>query len=697
MHEGVTGLVDTATNEAVVLSMNNDGVVEGRTATSNDLVFTVSVNGNGTVTLDQLRAVVHSPNTGADQPISLNAADLIQLTATITDKDGDSASAHLDLGQALNFKDDGPSINATTAADTLTVDETTLGNDASANFADNFNLNYGADGAGNVAYSLGIKAGTTGLVDSATNQAVVLSLNNGVVEGKTTGGALVFTVSVDASGNVTLDQLRAVIHSPNTGPDQTTSLNTADLIRLTATITDKDGDSSSASIDIGQALNFKDDGPSINASAAADSLTVDETTLGNDASANFADNFNLNYGADGAGNVAYSLGIKAGTTGLVDSATNQAVVLSLNNGVVEGKTTGGALVFTVSVDASGNVTLDQLRAVIHSPNTGPDQTTSLNAADLIRLTATITDKDGDSSSASIDIGQALNFKDDGPTINASAATDSLTVDETTLGNDASANFADNFNLNYGADGAGNVAYSLGIKAGTTGLVDSATNQAVVLSLNNGVVEGKTTGGALVFTVSVDASGNVTLDQLRAVIHSPNTGPDQTTSLNTADLIRLTATITDKDGDSSSASIDIGQALNFKDDGPTINASAATDSLTVDETTLGNDASANFADNFNLNYGADGAGNVAYSLGIKAGTTGLVDSATNQAVVLSLNNGVVEGKTTGGALVFKVSVDASGNVTLDQLRAVIHSPNTGPDQTTSLNARGFNPIDSHHYR
>ncbi|WP_147292341.1 DUF5801 repeats-in-toxin domain-containing protein [Legionella hackeliae] len=198
-----------------------------------------------------------------------------------------------------------------------------------------------------------------------------------------------------------------------------------------------------------------------------------------------ADNFNLNYGADGAGNVAYSLGIKAGTTGLVDSATNQAVVLSLNNGVVEGKTTGGALVFTVSVDASGNVTLDQLRAVIHSPNTGPDQTTSLNAADLIRLTATITDKDGDSSSASIDIGQALNFKDDGPTINASAAADTLTVDETTLANNASANFADNFNLNYGADGAGNVSYSLGIKAGTTGLVDSATNQAVVLSLNNG--------------------------------------------------------------------------------------------------------------------------------------------------------------------------------------------------------------------
>ena len=60
-----SGLTDTATGQAVNLSLNGN-VVEGRTAGSNLLVFTVSVNtANGDVTLDQKRAVVH-PNT--DQP-----------------------------------------------------------------------------------------------------------------------------------------------------------------------------------------------------------------------------------------------------------------------------------------------------------------------------------------------------------------------------------------------------------------------------------------------------------------------------------------------------------------------------------------------------------------------------------------------------------------------------------------------------
>ncbi|TKW79513.1 MAG: tandem-95 repeat protein, partial [Bradyrhizobium icense] len=52
---------------------------------------------------------------------------------------------------------------------------------------------------------------------------------------------------------------------------------------------------------------------------------------------------------------------------------------------------------------------------VHSPNTGPDQSTSLSAANLITLTATITDKDGDSASAVQNIGTSLVFKDDAPT------------------------------------------------------------------------------------------------------------------------------------------------------------------------------------------------------------------------------------------------------------------------------------------
>ena len=92
-----TGIVDTATGEAVVLTVNGSGVVEGKTALTGQLVFTVSVNSAGTVTLDQVRAIVH-PTTNPDEGKTLNAANLVTLTATIADKDGDTDSATIDIG-----------------------------------------------------------------------------------------------------------------------------------------------------------------------------------------------------------------------------------------------------------------------------------------------------------------------------------------------------------------------------------------------------------------------------------------------------------------------------------------------------------------------------------------------------------------------------------------------------------------------
>ncbi|MCF6127998.1 DUF5801 repeats-in-toxin domain-containing protein, partial [Mesorhizobium ciceri] len=80
--------------------------------------------------------------------------------------------------------------------------------------------------------------------------------------------------------------------------------------------------------------------------------------------------------------------------GLVDTASGQAVVLSLEAGQVVGRAgIGGAIVFTVTTDASGNVTLDQQRAVVH-PTANPNEPVSLNADN---------------------IGQNLTFLDDGPT------------------------------------------------------------------------------------------------------------------------------------------------------------------------------------------------------------------------------------------------------------------------------------------
>ncbi|WP_223474968.1 DUF5801 repeats-in-toxin domain-containing protein [Pseudomonas sp. A-RE-7] len=413
---GASGLTDTATGEVVNLSLNGT-TVEGRTASTNLLVFTVSVATNGDVTLDQIRAVVHPNTTNPDDAKSLTSDTLVTLTATKTDRDGDSVQATLNIGQNLVFEDDGPSISTTGTEPALTVDETLLGTNATQNFAANFNSSFGADGAGTLTYALSAVTGASGLTDTATGEVVNLSLNGAVVEGRTAStNLLVFTVSVATNGDVTLDQIRAVVHPNTSNPDDAKSLTSDNLVTLTATKTDKDGDSVQATLNIGQNLVFEDDGPSISTTGTEPTLTVDETLLGTNATQNFAANFTSAYGADGAGTLTYALGVVTGASGLTDTATGEAVNLSLNGTTVEGRTAStNLLVFTVSVAANGDVTLDQIRALVHPDATNPDDAKSLTD-NLVTLIATKTDKDGDSASATLNIGQNLVFEDDGPSV-----------------------------------------------------------------------------------------------------------------------------------------------------------------------------------------------------------------------------------------------------------------------------------------
>ncbi|WP_256576767.1 DUF5801 repeats-in-toxin domain-containing protein [Pseudomonas sp. B13(2017)] len=685
---GASGLTDTATGEAVNLSLNGT-VVEGRTATTNLLVFTVSVASNGSVTLDQLRAIVHPDTNNPDDSKTLTSDNLVTLTATKTDKDGDSAQATLNIGQNLVFKDDGPSISTTGTEPVLTVDETDLTTNATQSFAANFTSAFGADGAGTLTYALGVVAGASGLTDTATGEAVNLSLNGTVVEGRTaTTNLLVFTVSVASNGEVTLDQLRAIVHPDTNNPDDSKTLTADNLVTLTATKTDKDGDSAQATLNIGQNLVFKDDGPSISTTGTEPVLTVDETDLTTDATQSFAANFTSAFGADGAGTLTYALGVVAGASGLTDTATGSAVNLSLNGTIVEGRSAvGNHLVFTVSVASNGEVTLDQLRAVVHPDTNNPDDSKTLTADNLVTLTATKTDGDGDSAQATLNIGQNLVFKDDGPSISTTGTEPVLTVDETDLTTDATQSLAANFTSAFGADGAGTLTYALGVVVGASGLTDTATGSAVNLSLNGTVVEGRSAvGNHLVFTVSVASNGSVTLDQLRAIVHPDTNNPDDSKTLTADNLVTLTATKTDKDGDSAQATLNIGQNLVFKDDGPSISTTGTEPVLTVDETFLATDATQSFASNFTSAFGADDAGTLTYALGVVAGASGLTDTATGSAVNLSLNGTVVEGRSAvGNHLVFTVSVASNGSVTLDQLRAIVHPDASNPDDSKTLTA------------
>ncbi|MCX5941192.1 MAG: DUF5801 domain-containing protein [Cyanobium sp. LacPavin_0818_WC50_MAG_67_9] len=343
-------------------------------------------------------------------------------------------------------------------------------------------------------------------------------------------------------------------------------------------------------------------------------LIVDETGLGTDATENFSDNFSSAFGSDAAGSVTYALTTTGGASGLVDTATGQAVNLSLSGGVVEGRTaTSNDLVFTVSVNSTtGLVTLDQIRAVVH-PTSDPNEPMSLSADHLVRLTATITDRDGDTQSATLDIGSNLLFLDDGPSISTTATLEPvLTVDETVLGTNATVNFSGNFSSAFGSDGAGSVTYALTTAGGASGLVDTATGQVVNLYLIGGQIVGSTStteggvnAGTTNFTVTVDGLGNVTLDQSQAVTHPNPANPDDSVSL-VDGLIGLKATITDRDGDTANVTLNIGGNLVFKDDGPTITASSTVlPVLTVDESDFATNPTQSFAANFTTAFGADG--------------------------------------------------------------------------------------------
>ncbi|MEA1620089.1 DUF5801 repeats-in-toxin domain-containing protein, partial [Erythrobacter sp. T5W1-R] len=701
---GPSGLVDTATGQNVILSLTAGGVVEGRTAVSGALVFTVTVAADGTVTLDQQRAVRHADANNPNDPLTLSAAKLITLTATARDFDGDTASASLNIAQRLVFKDDAPSIDvvagpeagvvlttrdANTDGDPTDTDTAT----STAAFGGVFSLTFaaGADGAATpvLSYALSVTDAVSGLTSGGA--AINLYLIDGRVVGSTAAtqggvnaGNTVFDLSVSSTGAVTLNQYQQIDHAvegTTTAPfdDQLVVLANG-KIALTArsTITDGDGDTAtdSATVDLGGNVRFADDGPTVTTTGTGPALVVDETNLTVNASASFAANFVTAFGADGpaaSGSLTYALDVVAGPSGLVDTATGQNVILSLTaGGVVEGRTAvSGALVFTVTVAADGTVTLDQQRAVRHADANNPNDPLTLSAAKLITLTATARDFDGDTASASLNIAQRLVFKDDAPSIDVVAGPEAgvvlTTRDANTDGDPtdtdtatSTAAFGGVFSLTFaaGADGAATpvLSYALSVTDAVSGLTSGGA--AINLYLIDGRVVGSTAAtqggvnaGNTVFDLSVSSTGAVTLNQYQQIDHAvegTTTAPfdDQLVVLANG-KIALTArsTITDGDGDTAtdSATVDLGGNVRFADDGPTVTTTGTGPALVVDETNLTVNASASFAANFVTAFGADGpaaSGSLTYALDVVAGPSGLVDTATGQNVILSLTAGGV---------------------------------------------------------
>jgi hypothetical protein len=489
---------------------------------------------------------------------------------------------------------------------------------------------FGADGpaaSGSLTYALSLSAQSvaSGLTTTEGN-AINLQLAGGVVVGVVSGGAFdgqaAFAIAISAStGVVTVEQYLSLHHnSADTNGDSNEFVQIAlGSVGVTVTATDGDGDSfTSSAVDISHQISFHDDGPTasptLNANAtvsldesgpaAASTISTGAIVHGDDPDVTGSGAIAVGvsggavvtphaaFGADGpaaSGSLTYALSLSASSvpSGLTTTEGN-AINLQLAGGVVVGVVSGGAFdgqaAFAIAISAStGVVTVEQYLSLHHnSADVGVDSNEFVQMAlGSVGVTVTATDGDSDSfTSGAVDISHQISFHDDGPTITASSVNAaSITDDESNFAVNNTASYAAQFTPSYGADGpAGTpVTYAIaGTSGADSGLIESGTGNHVFLFNESGVVVGRAGAtaaaaatGDIVFTVGVDGTGTVTLDQRIAVVHNPNTGPDQSTTLASAGLVAVSATAHDGDGDTASASLNIGTLLNFKDDAPTI--------------------------------------------------------------------------------------------------------------------------------
>ena len=99
--------------------------------------FTISVDGNGVVTFTQSLNVWHADTASDDDTSTLTLSDPALLQLSVTDADGDTASAALNLGAGVfQIEDDGPdAVVVINTPDTLVLDESPAGQDEGGDFA----------------------------------------------------------------------------------------------------------------------------------------------------------------------------------------------------------------------------------------------------------------------------------------------------------------------------------------------------------------------------------------------------------------------------------------------------------------------------------------------------------------------------------------------------------------------------------
>ncbi|WP_343349847.1 retention module-containing protein [Pseudomonas sediminis] len=694
-----SGLNATAGGD-ILLYKEADGSILGKA--NGVTVYKISVNAaDGSVTLVQYKAIAHGDTSSHDE-LALLRDGVLKLNVTVYDKDGDSQSASLDLGKVVGFEDDGPKITKFELqhGTKLYVDESvgTTGSSQNENghVAPNDEQGHGdvlgyASIDGKDLFKLTVDAGSDGQDTSRTRFELNLS-QDGVDSGldATAGGDIrlykdadgnvlgvangvtVFKVSVNAgSGSVTLVQCEAIAHG-NTSNHDELALIRAGVLKLGVTVYDKDGDSHSASLDLGKVVGFEDDGPSAGITNAA--YALDDEGLPNGINGGEGDVTGTNTtvsgtlvfdaGSDGLRGISLSGPSVLGTENV--TSTWNAVSKTLTISSAE----RGTLVTVVLTDpALGKYELELHQPLMHPA--GQDEN------DIkLQIGYTVTDGDGDTAVGKL----VVTVNDDTPTIQAMQP--GFESQATFLGTDAGYHNSYGY---YSRDAEGNPSVGKVIwadvkaqAAGTPFDLDGLDPSEVgFFIIPNGAANVALSNGAEL-TFQQDADGN-----WQALLGGvPLTGAGGANVLfDRAEFNPGGSHLQDNAEPGNQNWEDLTDAPDYDYNDVNTNVTWGMP-LQVDETYLGTpDAtvSRNFSSAFNAEYGADGPGSLVYELVIKSPNSGLVDTASDEAVKLVFNGSVLEGRTeTSNELVFTLSVNAAGLVSLTQLRAVVH-PTAQPDE------------------
>jgi hypothetical protein len=436
-----------------------------------------------------------------------------------------------------------------------------------------------------------------------------------------------------------------------------------------------------------------------------------------DLSGNFG--ADIAYGADGPGSVSYALSLVGDAMGSglyaldADDTSDEdgdgigqgdQIMLSMDGADIVGKV-GDTEYFRISVDTDpesdsfGSVTFSQTNSIWHGDPTDPDDIAWVEAAaGTIVLTQTVTDADGDSDTAEIDLSSGVfAIEDDGPTASISLVADTaIVLDETVGAKDGDANAADDDDVSAnpfeaawgdpiglmaevalvdvttatGADSAGaTTAVTLSIVGGDgagSGLYTTGGENQIFLYYDGDVVVGRVgdgdtadPDGAVAFALAIDSNGQVTVAQYLSLDHP--TAPDSHDEYVTlAGKLDAVVTVIDGDGDEASDSVAIGGLIRFEDDGPTASISAIPDAVVVlDETVGAKDGDANAGDDditdanpdpFDGSYGIPLGAVAGVALVDVTAATGADSAGATTAVTLSIVGGDGAGSglyTTGG--------------------------------------------------